>query len=520
MLRSLSPGQRAEIQKLAIEDKQRVIWRPLVDLDNLTEPTPQQRAYDSLADELLYGGAAGGGKTDLLLGTALTRSMRAIIFRRESTQLRGIEDRMAEILGTRDGYSSQNLIWRLPEGRQLEFGHCQHLGDEQKYQGRPHDLKGFDELTHFTEHQYRYLNTWKRTTKPGQRTRTISATNPPTSGEGEWVREYWGPWLDEQHENPAAPGELRWYAVVDGEDVEREDGSLFEWRGEIIEPQSRTFIPSSVDDNPYLNAAYKATLQGLPEPLRSQMLKGDWNAATEDHPWQVIPTTWVLMAQDRWRRGKRPKMPMSAVGADVSQGGADETVLTPRYGDWIDEQKVRPGREMQSGDDVAGFVAAVVRDGAQVNIDCTGGWGGDAWKRLHEMGVPVLRLIMSEGSEQRDLTGSLGFYNKRAEIYWRGREWLDPANGHEPAIPPDPRIKADLCSARWKVARGTAGDGGRIQIEPKDKQIELLGRSPDRGESLLYSLESDIPQQALHQHRRGGMVQSQADMPGSPFDYL
>lgn len=467
------------------------------------QPTPQRLAYDSAADELLYGGAAGGGKTDLLLGLALTRHRRSILFRREGTQLRAAEDRLAEILGARTGFRAASQCWHLPGDRLLEFGHCQHPGDERKYQGRPHDLKAFDELTHFTESQYRFLATWLRTTRPGQRTRIVAASNPPTAGEGEWVIRHWAPWLDPGHGDPAAPGELRWFAMLDGEEVARPDGAAFTWRGEEVRPRSRSFVPSGVDDNPYLDGGYKAVLQALPEPLRGRMLKGDWQAGLADHPWQVIPGAWVRAAQERWRAGaappggrRSPRAAMTALGVDVAQGGDDETVLTPRFGMRCGEQIVRPGRETPDGAAVVALVATALRDGAQVNIDCTGGWGGAAYEQLRTLGVPCLRLVMSEASEARDRSGSLGFVNRRAELYWRCREWLDPANGHDAALPPDPLLRADLCAARWKVVRGQAGRGGRIQIDDKQAQARRLGRSPDRGDSLVYALEDGRPRGA------------------------
>ncbi len=502
---------------LAREDKQRVIWRPLLDPEDLAAVTPQRLAYESLADELLYGGAAGGGKTDLLIGLALTHHQRSIIFRREFKQLTAIEDRVAEVLGNRNGYNSQKMVWRLP-GRQLEFGAVQHIGDEQGYQGRPHDLKAFDELTHFAESQYRFLCGWLRTTDPAQRCRIVGATNPPTTGEGEWVIQRWAPWLDDQHKHPAAPGELRWFAVLpDGEEVEVESAAEFERDGETIQPKSRTFIPSRIDDNPYLSqTAYRATLQQLPEPLRSQMLKGDWQAGVSDDPWQVIPTAWVQAAQARWRDRDRPKDDMDAIGVDVAQGGTDETVLTFRRGNWIDEQVARSGRETRDGAAVVGLVATHIRDSAQVNIDCTGGWGGDAYSRLKEMGVPVLRLVMSERSEQRDATGSLGFFNKRAELWWRAREWFNPENGHEPAIPADPLLKADLTTPRWEIRRGQAAKGGAIKIEEKDRIIERLGRSPDKGESLIYALDDSSPTQQRRERKKGPRHET-AEMPSSPW---
>src|SRR5205814_6502393 len=140
----------------------------------------------------------------------------------------------------------------------------------------------------------------------------------------------WGPWLDPQHPNPAEPGELRWFAMVDhGDgrgptDTEVRNGESFDWKGEHIFPQSRTFIPASLDDNPYLaRGTYRARLQGMPEPLRSQLLYGDFSIGLDDDPWQVIPSAWVRAAMDRWRADGHPKdgrgrsLALSALGVDV-----------------------------------------------------------------------------------------------------------------------------------------------------------------------------------------------------------
>ena len=77
----------------------RRVWTP--DPSN----RPQVEAYESKADLLLYGGAAGGGKTDLLIGLAVTRHKRSVIFRRAYGDLDGIEQRLIEILGGREGYN-------------------------------------------------------------------------------------------------------------------------------------------------------------------------------------------------------------------------------------------------------------------------------------------------------------------------------------------------------------------------------------------------------------------------------
>ncbi|MGD9168496.1 MAG: terminase, partial [Candidatus Thiodiazotropha sp.] len=171
----------------------------LREIDDVWVPQegPQEAAYYCEADILFYGGAAGGGKTDLLLGTALTAHQYSLIMRREGTQFRGITRRMAEILGSTEGKSGSggSMQWTYLD-KLLEFGSCPDLGDEEKHQGIPHDLLGFDEITHFLEFQFRFLMTWLRSVTPGQRCRVICTGNPPTTDDGSWVRSYWAPWLD------------------------------------------------------------------------------------------------------------------------------------------------------------------------------------------------------------------------------------------------------------------------------------------------------------------------------------
>lgn len=484
----------------------------MVDERAPSEATPQRQAYESSADVLFYGGAAGGGKSDLLLGLALTAHRRSIIFRRQSKQIRGFEQRMSEILGGTQGYNSQNAVWKLPGGRLMEFGHCQHVGDEMAYQGRPHDLKGFDEITHFAESQFRFLSGWLRTSRQGQRQRIVATGNPPTDNDGQWVTGYWAPWLDDTYENPALPGELRYFVSTEDGDREVEGPEPVLVDGELVTPKSRTFIPSRVEDNPYLmRTGYRAQLQSLPEPLRSQMLRGDFLAGREDDPWQVVPTGWVEAAQQRWQGREKPRgAPMDALGVDPARGGADEFVLAPRYANWFGEMIVRPGAEVPDGPSGAALVVQHRRDNCVVNLDAIG-IGSSVLDHLRGNDVTVKALVGSEASHGRDKTGSLGFVNLRSEWWWRMREALDPSGGEEIALPPDPRLKGDLCALRWKLtARG-------IQVEPKSdaKVIERLGRSPDRGDAAVYALAYDTPDR-LRRGRQATSRPMQANRKYSP----
>ena len=421
-----------------------------------------------------------------MVGLAITEHRRSHLFRREHKQLGAIVDRIISIRRTRDGFNGQENRFRLPDGRVIKLDGMQHLGDEQAYQGHPYDLMAFDELTQFLEAQFRFVITWNRP-GPGvpvnQRCRVVAASNPPATAEGEWVVRFWAPWLDDQHENPALPGELRWFVSdAEGNDTEVEGPETVVIAGEEVLPRSRTFIPSSVEDNPFLMAAgYKATLQALPEPLRSQMLRGDFTAGREDDIWQVIPTAWVEAAQARWE-DKKPEGPMHAMGVDIARGGDNETVLTARYGDWFAPQIAQPGTATPNGQTAAALVVSYLRDDATAYVDVIG-VGASAYDHLDGLKINVRASHAANKSFARDRSGQIGFVNKRAEWWWKMREALDPQYGDDLAIPPDRGLKTDLCAPRWKMT--TRG----IQVEEKVDIVKRLGRSPDKGDSAVLALQ-------------------------------
>ncbi len=473
-LRLLTEEERRELDALLEDDR---IWRPL--------PGPQTLAYESPADIVGYGGAAGGGKSDLGIGLALTQHRRVGIFRQNGTELPALVDRIGEVLGTRDGYNGSDRIWRTARADgtpvQIELGSFPNPGDETKYQGRPHDLLVFDEAANMRARAVRFLLGWLRTTDPDQRCRALLTFNPPTTVEGRWVVDFFGPWLDPKHPKPAVPGELRWFAVVDGLEREVPTGTHFVHEGETIRPQSRTFLASRVVDNPYLHGTgYEAQLQALPEPLRSQMLYGDFAAGMEDDPWQVIPTDWVERAMARWDKpGKLP--PMDSLGVDVAMGGRDQTVIARRHGMWFDEPIAIDGQECVDGPTVAGRVLAVMRDRAPIHLDLFG-VGAQPYGHLMQTGVQVIGVNVGDPANGTDVTGKVRFRDTRSMLWWRMREALDPAANNGIALPPDRRLLADLCAPRWELI------GGAVKVEKREKIIETLGRSPDYGSAYCLAL--------------------------------
>jgi hypothetical protein len=496
--RYLTPKEREELNALIAEDLAEHPWRPL--------PGPQTMAYNSTADVIGFGGAAGGGKTDLAVGLSLTQHYRTQIFRREGPQLKGIIDRLAEILGSRQLINGNPPVYRDTDDRQIEFNSMPNLGDETKYQGRPKDLLVIDEAANFLEQQVRFVKGWVRTTRPGQRTRTLLTFNPPTSAEGRWVIDFFAPWLDKKHPlYPTDPGALRYVYVdpVTGEDVwvDDNDPRSFVLRGhdrvydfdplayrpeEVIRPESRTFIPSRITDNPFLvSTGYMSQLQALPEPLRSQMLLGDFQAGIEDDPWQVIPTAWVEAAQARWRE-RSPKGELLSMGVDVARGGKDSTVIANRHrnGDstlWFDRLRMHPGSETPNGRSVAGLVIAEHREHAPIHIDVIG-VGASPYDVLVDTHQPVYGVNVSERATSLDKSGRLSFFNLRSQLWWQMREALDPDADNGIALPPDKDLLAELCAPRWELS------GMTIKVESREDIVKRVGRSPDRASAVVMAL--------------------------------
>jgi hypothetical protein len=317
---------RDEAVDLARRQTAHLAWVP--------NPGPQTLAYESEADELFYGGQAGGGKTDLGLGLALTRHRRSLILRRVNKDSLKLAERVTEIIGHRTGYNGQLHRWKLDE-RLIEFSGCEHEEDKQRFKGDPHDLIYFDEGTDFLHSQYRFIVGWNRSADPQQRCRVVVGSNPPTTAEGLWVIKHWAPWLDPVHPRPAAPGELRWFTTAaDGEDIEVDGRGPHLVRGQPVAARSRSYIPARLDDNPDLRRiGYAAVLAGLPEELRLAYRDGNFSAALKDDDFQVIPTAWIEAAQARWRADAGRGTAMTAMTAMLPRAAPTRPCSPPAMAD-------------------------------------------------------------------------------------------------------------------------------------------------------------------------------------------
>lgn len=474
MIAGLGEEDRAELDSLLAEELNQK-WLP--------NPGPQTDAYLSAADLLLYGGAAGGGKSDLLLGLSQTQHRKSVIFRRAYVDLKGLTERLLEMVGSRNGWNASEKVLKR-DGTTLEFGALEKPGAELSWQGRDHDFIGFDEGAQLSLAKVLFVMGWLRSTAPGQRCRVVIASNPPMGGEGEWLIEWFAPWLDPLFPAPAKDGELRWAYQKGEQTVWVEGPGVTVLDGEEYEHQSRTFIPALLDDNPYLkDTGYRGRLQNMPEPLRSQLLKGDFLAGREDHEWQVIPTAWVVAAQERWKAAPAKRRKMLALAADVALGGKDNTAISALHEDyWFAPILRKPGVECRSPEDIAALMLQMRRDEADLSVDGTGGWGSGVKSHLKTAhGLECASVVFSAATDQRTVDGKLGFYNIRSLMYWRLREALDPEIGDEIMLPVDSRLAAELTAVRYTLKRD------QILLESKEDLIKRVGSSPDSGDAVVIA---------------------------------
>ena len=206
--------------------------------------------------DVLYGGAAGGGKSYAMLVDPLRyahrAAHRALILRRSMPELRELIDKSRELYpqafkGCK--FREVEKLWNFPSGAKVEFGFLERDADVYRYQGQAYSWIGFDEITHLpTEFAWNYLASRLRTTD-SEITPYLRCTANPGGVGAHWVKK--------RYLSPAPPNDS----------FEGADGL------------TRKFIPARLDDNPYLatDGRYQQMLEALPDVQRKQLLEGNWD---------------------------------------------------------------------------------------------------------------------------------------------------------------------------------------------------------------------------------------------------
>lgn len=250
-----------------VEQEQNVIFRP--------NEGPQTEFLSAPEREVLYGGAAGGGKSYAILADALRDMVhpqfRGLIVRRTTEELRELVQKSQELYpkaypGIK--WSERKMEWKAPSGASLWLSFLERDQDVSRYQGQAFSYIAFDELTQWpTPYAWNYMRSRLRTTAEDLPLYMRATTNPGGPGHN---------WVKKMFIDPAPFGKAFWATDI-------ETGETLVWpKGHAREGQKlfkRRFIPARLSDNPYLYKLgdYEANLLSLPENERRKLLEGDWD---------------------------------------------------------------------------------------------------------------------------------------------------------------------------------------------------------------------------------------------------
>lgn len=198
----------------------------------------------------------------------------------------------------------------------------------------------------------------------------------------------------------------------------------------------------------------------------------------------LIPYEWIEIANERWKnlqeQGFIPTK-KCRLGVDVAGMGRDDSVLCPRYGNFVGEFEAHQSAGKADHMHVAGMITKhLEKKGAKAFID-TIGEGAGVLSRLQELNYKnAFSCKFSEGTRGlHDITDQYTFANMRAYCYWAVRDWLNPKNGFGAALPPCDRLMEECTETHWKFM-----SNGAIIIEPKEDIKKRIKRSPDWMDAL------------------------------------
>jgi hypothetical protein len=364
------------------KQKQEVVFAP--------NEGPQTEFLAASEREVLYGGAAGGGKSFGLLADPMryfsNSNFNGLILRRTNDELRELIWKSQELYprafqGAK--WAEKKSQWTFPSGAKLWLTYLERDQDVLRYQGQAFSYVAFDELTQYpTDFAWNYMRSRLRTTDPTLPIYMRATTNPGGAGHG---------WVKRTFIDPA-PANTKFVArdLESGEDMVYPDGH--EKAGEPL--FYRRFIPASLKDNPYLmdGGQYEANLLSLPEMQRRQLLEGDWAVADGAAFSEFRSSVHVIEPYDiptDWRRFRSCDYGYSSYSA------VHWFAIDPSYGTLVNYRELYLSKH--TGRDLA---KAVIEAEGGERIDY-GVLDSSCWHNRGQLGPSIAEEMISQGTRWR-----------------------------------------------------------------------------------------------------------------------
>ena len=364
------------------KQKQEVVFAP--------NEGPQTEFLAASEREVLFGGAAGGGKSFGLLADPMryfsNSNFNGLILRRTNDELRELIWKSQELYpkafqGAK--WAEKKSQWTFPSGAKLWLTYLERDQDVLRYQGQAFSYVAFDELTQYpTDFAWNYMRSRLRTTDPTLPIYMRATTNPGGAGHG---------WVKRTFIDPA-PANTKFVArdLESGEDMVYPDGH--EKAGEPL--FYRRFIPASLKDNPYLmdGGQYEANLLSLPEMQRRQLLEGDWAVADGAAFSEFRSSVHVIEPYDiptDWRRFRSCDYGYSSYSA------VHWFAIDPSYGTLVNYRELYLSKH--TGRDLA---KAVIEAEGGERIDY-GVLDSSCWHNRGQLGPSIAEEMISQGTRWR-----------------------------------------------------------------------------------------------------------------------
>lgn len=220
-----------------------------------------------------------------------------------------------------------------------------------------------------------------------------------------------------------------------------------------------------------------------PNDLFRVKVLGAFPRVSED---TLVPYEWVEAANRRWteKQSEKPHLRFGKIGVDVAGMGRDNSVIVPRYGNYVSEFVSINSKGKADHMALVGRIKSYLDNKENKAMIDTIGEGAGVYSRLLELGCTNALSCKYSASAKglTDETGVRTFANMRAYCYWAVRDWLDPANGYEACLPPCDSFTEEATNTQWSIT-----SSGSIFIEPKDEVKKRIHRSPDFMDALANS---------------------------------